>query len=92
MTTTLNNDEKSALKAASTEVLTKVTAPMLAASVLQAGIIHLIGRKVMPSVFTSFGRSLAITYLVRSISNPPKMTSEMKKISENYSAMAKLAR
>lgn len=90
--TTLNDSEKAAFKAASIETLTKVTAPLLAAGALQTGLIHLVGRKLFPTVFTSFGRTLAVTFLVRLIANPPKPTPEMKKISENYDAMSKLAR
>lgn len=63
-------------------VMAEVILPVLTASAVRFGVIHLIGRKLFPQVFTGLGRSMAITYLVSMMTGKLKPTKEMKSVME----------
>lgn len=61
-------------------VLTEVALPVTVASVVRFGIIHLIGRKLFPQVFTGLGRSMAISYLVSMMTGKITLSKQAKDI------------
>lgn len=42
------------------------------------GVVHIIGRKVAPKVFTSLGRTFLLVTLARAVAATPKVTEEQR--------------
>ena len=80
MTTKQNTGTEEQLFESNKRVMTEVILPVLTASAVRFGVVHLIGRKLFPQVFTGLGRSMAITYLVSMMTGKIKPTESMQNV------------
>lgn len=73
-------------------IFTKVYLPMFLAGLLKFGIIHLVGKKMFPSTFTSLRRTYGIMYLAQLLTTKLKPTDEMKSIVDTFVQNGKISR
>ena len=69
-------------------ILREIYLPMAAAQGLRTVVIYAVGRKLFPEVFTGFGRSMAISWFVGTLTNPLRPTPKMKRLVKDINASA----